>query len=141
MHSPADLIQHVTEKGYREGAAALNEAQRVIFLVVELDAMASMEGLPGFYDSATGELAAQCALALERIGATESARLIREANELFPDGTPQSDRATRREQLRTLPEETLKRLASIGSRFLSYPDGLGGKLEHFAAQHRDELRS
>lgn len=141
MQSPAELIRHVTEKGYREGVGALNDPQRVAFLVVELDAMATMKGLSGYYDSASGDWAEECAGALDRIGAPESARLIREANALFAGGAPARDWEARRDQLSQLAVEAKAGLDAIGTRFLSYPDGLGGKLEHFAAQHMEELRA
>jgi hypothetical protein len=139
MEPPADLIHRVTGKGYLEGALALNRAERVVFLIVDLDATATMEGLHGYYHSAAGEWAAEGADALDEIGAHESAAILREVNALFPGGAPARDREARRDQLAGLPDAALERLEALGARFLAYPDGLGGKLEQYAARHRSEL--
>jgi hypothetical protein len=129
---------NVQKKGQATGVHALNEYEKVVYLIVELDAIANMEGLSGFYSILVGE-AESTVDALEKIGTLESADLIRRANSLFPGGSPPKDPALLHNILNNLDDSVLQEINQIGDQFLDRPDGLEEKLRAFILVNKEQF--
>jgi len=134
-----ELLEAVLAKGHEKGVASLNDAQHVAFFVADLDAEAAINGLAGYYDNSSGAFAREAANALERLGATESAALLREANALFTGAAPPADWEQRRAVLQTMDEATLSRIEELGAQYLSRPDNLGDKFDAFLIANQEAL--
>lgn len=133
------IVMHVLEKGREDGVGALNTQQKILYLVAELDTLANMEGLLGFY-SALGQEAQATVDALDKMGAKQSAALIRRANGLFPGGMVPSDLATRDTMLVAIAKSSDREIINrIEEEFLARPDGLEEKLHAFVLAHTKEL--
>ena len=135
----ANLVDSILVKGYELGAAGLNDAQRVVFFITELDTIVAMEGLIAYYDCPAGQYAGDIVTALKRIGATKSAALIRDANSLFPNSIPPRDQHARRDALGLFNEATIKMIKKNSEEFMTRPDSLGEKFNVFVLLNRDRL--
>jgi hypothetical protein len=82
-------------KARRFGLARLNAAERVVVLVSRANFEIELGGLDAFYYNSAGDEAVPTVAALEAVGANDAASCFREANGLFPDGSPPRDRERR----------------------------------------------
>jgi hypothetical protein len=134
-----DLIESTIRKGHKNGFEALNDPQRVVFLIGEFATMMVMVGMADFYLALGGALADPVVASLERIGALNMAALIRWGNSLFPGGRPDPNPEILLQDVNSLSEEVRHHLNEIEIDFDAHPDDLGAKLEAFVLTHRAEL--
>jgi Ankyrin repeats (3 copies)/Domain of unknown function (DUF4375) len=110
--------------GTKRGLEALSQRNRVLFLVGYLVDQLANGGAEMLYFNPSAEYVTQMPSALELIGASEAARVIRELNSLFPDGAPAKDMETRAEQLRAITEEATRLGEELEATFDEWlPDG------------------
>src|SRR5262245_20578874 len=94
-------------KAQRIGLAHLTAAEQVVVLVSRANFEIELGGLDAFYRTSAGDEAVPTVATLEAVGAPQAASSLREANALFPGGSPPRDREKRFDALeivRTLPE-------------------------------------
>lgn len=110
----------------------LNPTQRVLFLCMHLENAGQADSILGFLQEDFPEYAIEAVIALNEIGATKSAELIRQAVELLPEnGSCFFDHAD--ESSQTL-------MGKFDSEFSSYPDGLMSDLyRKYADNHRNDI--
>ena len=96
---------HVYDFGTRHGLEAMCEKNQVLFLVGYLIDQLCSGGALMFYCNPSAECTAKIAVALDKIGATRAAQVIRDINGLFPGGGPAVDHDTRERQVKKLPEK------------------------------------
>jgi hypothetical protein len=100
-------------KAQRVDLACLTAAERIVVLVSRANFEIELGGLDTFYYNSAGDEAVPTVAALESVGATQAALALREANALFPGGSPPRDRGKRFDALeivRKLPKRPLTAL-------------------------------
>jgi HEAT repeat protein len=132
-----DAYAVVIDRFEGAGADGLSEPQLYYLTLSWLDAEVRNGGFSQYFFNSSGDLAGHAVEAAGAVGATEAARVIRKAVELFgPDG-PNPDRDKRMDQLSTIDLATLKEL---DTRYYDCPDDLWELLPLYVARHPDEFR-
>ena len=126
-----DKLEEIIAKGNAEGIDTLSQPERAAYTLANLDAEVPINGLLGYYSNSAGNHAIQVVDALRIIGCSESAELIAQANNMFPDGFPISDWDQRLVQMENLSESQEEQIDALGEEFLERPDDLGDKFELF----------
>jgi hypothetical protein len=96
---------HVYAYGIRYGLDSLCERNRTLFLVGYLINQVADGGWSFVYINPSAAYASEIVGALERIGASRSADVMRTINAMFPDGSPAKDHGIRMDQLKSLPPD------------------------------------
>jgi hypothetical protein len=128
-------------KAQRVGLSRLTAAERVVVLVSRANFEIELGGLDAFYYNSAGDEAVATVAALKAVGATQAASALREANALFPGGSPPPDREKRfagLEVVRQLPSRPLSSLEKKVSR--DKPD-VFSRLCDFIEAHAKELQA
>jgi hypothetical protein len=115
------IIASVQEKQTRHGYDSLAPPERIVFDVNALEAEVNNGGFHEFFFNSQADRVPEIIEALQAIGATTVAGMVREACSLFPAGGPSRDRQARQEQLEEVCEE---RFDALDERFYAYPDPL-----------------
>ena len=123
-----DKFMEVLALGQDAGVGALNQTQRVIYLVIELETIIPMESLRGFFESPLADFAEEAVEALKEIGASQSAALLHRACSLFPGGAPPRTIEERREAFWALDDKAVEAVGRLGREYLSSQDDVDGKL-------------
>jgi hypothetical protein len=130
---------HKTAAGY-EG---LTESEKLYFSVGLLEGEVYNGGFHQYFFNSSASYFDDAIRGLDEIGAVESLTLLRTAKEsLFPSCPIPSDTSERRETLPWYPPkgETVpdwcKTLDELDKRFCQDPDGLGQRLQKYAADHQ-----
>jgi hypothetical protein len=136
-----DLLVQVTDaiekRVARYGYSKLSTAEKTIYTVWWLEAEVNNGGFDQYFFNSAGDNARDVPEAFSRIGAPQTAALVRKAIALFPPPGPSPDRATRIQQLEGLPSRG--QFESFDERFYKSPENLERLLAAFARTHRDEL--
>lgn len=136
----AGIMNRCDAKAQRIGLSVLTEAERVVVLVSRANFEIELGGLDTFFYNSAGDDAVPTVSALEAVGATQAASTLREANALFPGGSPPRDREKRfgaLEIVRKLPNSPLVSLESKVGR--DDPD-VFSRLCSFIEAHAKELQ-
>src|SRR6478672_7957320 len=91
----AAVMNSCDAKAVRVGLSRLNSIERVVVLVSRANFEIELGGLDAFYYNSAGDEAVPTVDALEAVGATHAASTLREANDLFPGGSPPRNREKR----------------------------------------------
>jgi hypothetical protein len=86
-----EFINVAIAAGQREGVAALDPVQRLIYLIAEAECLCDMEGIDSFLDRYAPEWVSEAAAAFEAVGATEIAAELRTCPTDAPVGDPRLD--------------------------------------------------
>jgi hypothetical protein len=130
-----DLSIKLADKEESGGLGSLTPAEQTFFLVWWFEAELNNGGFDQFFDNSTGNHAVHTVSALDRIGATTCANIVRRACALFPDSTPSSDWNTRQEQLCVITDDDEEAFESLTTEFYEYPDDIGGLLAKYWETH------
>jgi Domain of unknown function (DUF4375) len=136
----AGVMNSCDAKGQRVSLSRLTAAERVVVLVSRANFEVELGGLDAFYYNSAGDEAVPTVAALEAVGATQAASTLREANALFPSGSPPRDREKRfagLEVVRKLPNSPLASLEKEVGR--DEPD-VFSRLCSFIEAHAKELQ-
>jgi hypothetical protein len=109
----AGVMNSCDAKAQRLGLKRLTATERIVVLVSRANFEIELGGLDAFYYNSAGDEAVLTVDALEVVGATQAASILREANALFPGGSPPRDREKRfagLEVVRKLPRCPLSSL-------------------------------
>jgi hypothetical protein len=116
----------------------LSPAERVFFLVWELEAEVNNGGFNQFFFNSAGDRASVTAAARRAIGAERMASIVERANSSFPDGPP-ADRTVRQHALETIDPDT-ELFDALDQEFYDYPDDLSALLHRFVTENRSDIR-
>lgn len=130
-----DLVLSILEEGRSNGTVAMGELRRTVYWIVELDTLASMEGLIGFYLAVGGDGAVHVVDSLRWIGADRCAELMERANAHFPGGRPPSSLSDLHAMVNRQGDPFITRLDEIGRLFLARPDDVDRLLQSFVARN------
>ena len=91
MSSPNPLLAYfrtLDDKRREVGLEKLTPPEKVILLVRDFYAHIAVHGIVGYYMNPDGNEAVELVAALDEVGASEAAAIVRECNEPFPKGSP-----------------------------------------------------
>jgi hypothetical protein len=127
--------QIATLMGRLHGGAPLSKPERVVALVVDLDQQVhSNESLEGVFASLSGDWVPDTIEALNACGAVAGAKVLQQACEAFPGGSPARDIDGRLSQLDASPE-TSEALAALLERWDGCADETWALVTAFAQAH------
>jgi hypothetical protein len=136
----AGIMNSCDAKAQRIGLSRLTEVERVVVLVSRANFEIELGGLDTFFYNLAGDEAVPTVGALEAVGATQAASTLREANALFPGGSPPRDREKRFDALeivRKMPNRSLTSLERTVGR--DDPD-VFSRLCSFIEAHANDLQ-
>lgn len=114
----------------------MTEPERVFVCVWQLEAEVNNGGFAQYYTNSSGDLAADAPAALEAIGATHTAGIVRAANALFRGGPPRDPEA-REDAFDSVADDAFEEL---DDRFLAYEDDLSSLLYAYVQTNRSAIR-
>jgi len=85
--------------------SSLSEAEQTFYAAWHFEAEVNSGGLESYYFNSGGDHALEAPDALRRIGATQLAAVVEEANSLFPGGPPAEDIDERQERMDALGDD------------------------------------
>ena len=105
---------------------------KVTDLIDELEAEVNNGGFHQFFYNSAGDNTAETIEALEAIGASRMADILRKSAALFPGGMPPKERFARQDILLELFPET-EGFEELDAEFYAYPDDLASLLKKFVS--------
>ncbi|HYV38658.1 MAG TPA: DMP19 family protein [Gemmataceae bacterium] len=131
MFKVSDLVfDRYSKLGYEK----LNEPEKVFHCVWGLEAEVNNGGFHQYYFNSAGDQALDTVKSLEAIEAKHTALLVRQANALFGEAGPLSDRFARQNQLFALGEAKTTKMNEIEKQFMKYDDKLGQLIRSVCGQ-------
>jgi len=122
------------------GFAESRPAERVAWCVSELEAEVHNGGFSLFFMNSAGDLAAETADALGRIGAYKTMALVTEAMAVFPPPGPAAARQSREAQLKALPASARATWDRLDKAFFAHQDDLPALIRSFVTAHAADFR-
>jgi hypothetical protein len=111
---------------------------QVINFVEELEAEVNNGGFHQYFNNSSGDNTAEAIEALEIIGASAAANLLRQAAAMFPGNIPPKDRAQRLEILMDKFPDT-DEFDDLDNEFYAYPDDLAGLMSAYKLRFADSF--
>lgn len=118
----------------------LTPVEKVFVSIWELESEVNNGGFLQYFFNSSGDNAAHCVSALEKIGALNVAALVKQANSVFANGEPSADLEIRRPQVEKFSAEQKKFLDELGQKFFKRLDNLTELLFDFVTKNRAEIR-
>lgn len=117
----------------------LTEPQRQMYYVSSFVADVVDLGFEEYYCDTRGRFAHQTLDALIKIGAVKAACLIRQANELFPNGKVPTDQTTRQSIIDQIRVETSSMFESLENQFFDCWKDTDAQCIEYIETHRSEF--
>ena len=134
------LGNHIYQLDGEGDFAGLSEAEQTVYCIDGLERDVNNGGFSQFYLNSSGDQAVETVAALERIGATRMAALVRDANAAFGPSGPARDRDERGTQLLALGDAADAHWQALSAKFWDYPDDLTALVRAYVSAHRGEFR-
>jgi uncharacterized protein DUF4375 len=123
------------------GFAAMSEAEQTAYCADCLEREVNNGGFDQFFVNSSGDTSLETITALDRLGASHTAELVRRAVAVFPDGHPSSDRDARFDQIEAARPAVEKIWAALDAAFYEYRDDIAQLLRDYVSAHRLEFRT
>ena len=120
-----ELGQHLFNKYYKNGFDNLTKPEQIIFMIDQLEREINNGGFEQYYGNSGSDYAQDVPLALESIGASYTADLVRKGNSLFPNDLPPKIWPDRQVLLDNIVEDIRDQLDELDNLFYEYKDPLG----------------
>jgi hypothetical protein len=104
--------------------------ERIVRLIETFDGEVNNGGFDQFFHNSAGNETAEMIQALEIIGATKVASILKRAAKKFPGGMPPKERTTREDLLQSISPNT-QAFSDLDKEFYSSPEDLAGLLEKY----------
>jgi len=127
--TPTDLIEHVAGVMYTEEARAIRnsieelpEMLRIIIWIIDFDTELTMNGILGFLENSSGRYLSETVAALQLIGATKDAALLKEIEKQVEKINVETKielnpyQVTSFEDRHSINEEALKKIEELADR-------------------------
>ena len=144
MLIPADknaFLMRLSERGrfWSVPFEDLSSAEQVFRSIWDLESDVNNGGFDQYYFNSSGDTAFAVVDALEKVGAQAPARIVAQANSIFPEAIPPTDRDRRQEILALLTPEMEAVLQVLDERFTRYPDNLTDLLFDYVSEKAAEI--
>ena len=113
---------------YGDKINRLNSFQKTLIWVENLEREVNNGGFDQFYRNSSGDYAIETVGALERIGANQTAQIVKQANAVFSNGLVPKNRKERWLVLNEIPESDKKKWELLNDKFYR-PNKDTGKME------------
>jgi len=110
------------------------DKQEVARLIQMLEAEVNNGGFDQFFFNSAGDFTAETIEALETIGASSTADILKRAAVKFPGEMPPKDRGVRQDALLEISPEP-NAFQELDQEFYAYPDDLSGLLGEYLSAH------
>ena len=104
------------------GVGSLSRLQRDALCMMNFQAELNNGGMHQYLLNSSGDFATETHDVLRRIGATDAARILEEANAFFGSGGPPTDRQARMAALLGLPKDAVDRIYALSKEFFDAED-------------------
>lgn len=112
------------------------DPRTVVDLVLDVEAEVNNGGFHQFFNNSSGDNTADTIVALETIGATAMADILKRAAARFPNGFPPKIRSERLAELWNSFSKT-DEFWDLDEEFFAYPDDLSGLIAAYKDQFSD----
>jgi hypothetical protein len=133
------LSELVNARDASVGYEELSQPEQIALCVDGLEREVNNGGFEQYFFNSAGDHALDCLDALEEIGATSMAKLLRKAVAIFGAGGPDLDREERQLQLEALGDRVAPKLEPLDDAFFDYPDDLAALLRAFVEANVSEF--
>jgi hypothetical protein len=116
-----EFVEPVIEKLEKSGSDSLSELETTILSVWLLEADINNGGFNQYFWNSSGDFANQVVSSLHKIGAEETAYIVKAALANFPNSTPPTNRDERQNILEILDESGALKLDSLDTEFYECP--------------------
>ena len=117
----------------------LSKPEQVFFCIWQLESQVNNGGLSQYFFN-TGEYTNETIAALEEIGASDTAELLKKAVALLPDGKVPKDWKIRQEIITAMDEAARQKLGELDGLFYECRDNLSELLYDFTQKNRSMIR-
>ncbi|GAA4463086.1 DMP19 family protein [Novipirellula rosea] len=134
----ADLFavsETIAAKEQAVGFGSLTPAEQTFHAVWWFEAELNNGGFDQFFFNSAGDLTSNTIEALELIGASACAAIVRRACALFPRSVPSQDRDTRQGELETITDANEDAFEKLDAEFYAYPEDIAGLLTAYWDSH------
>ena len=128
-----DMSNLVFARHEAVGFMALTEAEQTVYCLDALEREVNNGGFDQFFFNSSGDTAMETVTPLERLGANQTAGLVRRAVGVFPGGRPSADRDAREPDGGEL-------WSQLTDAFYEYRDNLTALERAYVQAHRGEFR-
>lgn len=124
---------------YGEKIDRLNESQKILLIVENLEREINNDGFHQFYWNSSGDYAIETIDALIKIGANKTAEIVKKANSEFKNGSLQKDRTERQNELELIEKKAEENWNKCDSEFYAYQDNLTELLIAFVIKNKSDF--
>lgn len=124
---------------YGEKIDGLNESQKVLLIVENLEREINNGGFHQFYFNSSGNYANETIDALTKIGANKTVEIVKKANLEFKKGVVPKDRVKRQNELELIKEKAEENWNKCDLEFYEYNDDLTELLMVFVLKHKSDF--
>jgi hypothetical protein len=121
----------VLERQRAIGFTKLSEPEKAFFCVWNLEGEVYNGGFEQYYHNPSGDYAAEAVGALQAIGATETAMIVKRTNAIFGERGPSPDGATRQRQLIALSDASKKTMTKMDLEYVADSEKIFTLLETY----------
>tara|TARA_B100001167_G_scaffold163752_1_gene111954 strand:+ start:1536 stop:2063 length:528 start_codon:yes stop_codon:yes gene_type:complete len=125
---------------YGEKIDRLNESQKILLIVENLEREINNGGFHQFYWNSSGNYANETIDALIKIGANKTAEIVKKANSEFETGDVPKDRAERQNEIELIEGKAEENWNKYDSEFYEYQDNLTKLLIAFVIKNKSDFK-
>lgn len=118
----------------------LSPSQRKFYYNQELEREVNNGGFKQFYFNSSGNFAEEVVDSLMAIGANKTFKIVKKANNQFPNGKVPKDRDERQKVLEQIEEKANEAWEKLNQDFYKYEDDLNTLNLEFIKKHIDDFR-
>jgi hypothetical protein len=134
-----DISVSVFERLFDVGFDELNEAEQTLVCVRTLIGEVDNEGFGPWMQSSSGRFAPHTPGALRRIGAYESARIVKDALHFFGSASAENDQALRHEAVEEITANEPLQLTELDAAFRNRDEDIEAYLSRYVLSRQDEF--
>lgn len=124
----------VSDKYNAGGFEALNDKELAIYTIWWLEAEVNNGGFYQYFWNSTGDHAEVALNSLDKIGATRTASLLRQAMDIAFGGVPPTSRLDRQNKLEVDEDAKMDKLGELDSEFYRYSEDFYKMLDAYVAE-------
>lgn len=135
------LVDRIRPRYDEHGLQALNDADRVLLAIFDLDNEVCNGGFGQWLSHVAGDLALTTPACLRQIGDAEVTRLVRRVLDEFGNEGPSADYWERHDQISSLPESADDTIRQCDEAFRDVEEAMHKRLCSYARSHLADIRS
>ncbi|WP_131248763.1 DMP19 family protein [Aquimarina atlantica] len=124
---------------YGQKIDRLNEPQKVLLIVENLEREINNGGFNQFYWNSSGDYANETIDALIKIGAKKTAEIVKKANSKFKNGIVPKDRTERQNELELIQEKAEESWNDCDSDFYKYEENITELLISYVLRNKSDF--